>query len=165
MGKTAAAGSLANTIEAKLLPVRAALAEILGATVVDRRELQRQGAALDARTNGAWLRNYLAELAEGCQKIVVDSLRTMRQTVPILEWNSQSSLIFLEASDETRRHRYREAAVSDPVKASADSSYAVNHPTEREVNLLRAVAALTIESDELSPQEIANVIVSQLHIT
>lgn len=151
-GKTAVATALASASGADVLRVREALAHVLGVVPDDRATLQVRGADLDRRTAGRWLRDYLQEHAGG--KSVIDALRTRLQTEPILEAMPNSRLIFLEASETTRRHRYAQAAALDPVKASTDFDLAMRHPTESEASTLRAMAHVVIDTDDLSVDEI-----------
>lgn len=161
-GKTAVAVQLADVTVARLVKVREALGEVLGIDARDRLTLQVQGADLDRRTNGRWLRDYIRDRHEPNAQLVIDALRTRRQTVPILEGIVDSRLIYLEAHEETRRHRYAEAAATDPVKASLDFDTAMHHPTETEVRLLRPMAHLVIATDDLSVAAVVSEIVSTL---
>jgi hypothetical protein len=155
VGKTATAIELAHVLQARLVLVRQALADVLGISPDDRAELQRRGADLDQRTAGRWLRDYLDEAAETADTTVVDSLRTRRQTLPILESRPDSRLLYLDAHEETRRRRYLLAASTDPVKASLPFDAAMRHPTERQVTELRPLAHLVIETDEIRVPDVA----------
>lgn len=161
VGKTAVAEALAPLLEARLVRVREALTEVLGLRLDSRAELQRHGADLDARTAGRWLRDYLMEASEQ-EALVVDALRTRRQTLPVLDGLLDSRLVHLRAHETVRRTRYEQAARSDPVKAGASFDAAVAHPTEREADQLQALAHLTIETDEMTAEGIAGVIRSEL---
>lgn len=154
-GKTTVGTELVATREARLLRVREALAGVLGVPPNDRRTLQVKGADLDRRTGGRWLRDYIEEHGEGDGALVVDALRTRRQTLPILDSFVDSRLIFLEAHDETRRSRYSEGALSDPVKASIDFDTAMRHETELEVLRLKPLAHVVIATDDLSAHQVA----------
>ena len=159
-GKTAVANELAIVWPARLIKVRQALADVLGIDARDRLTLQREGADLDRRTRGAWLRDYLLEHgAVGAEPLVVDSLRTRLQTLPVLNDLVDARLVFLSAHKSTRRYRYQLGAIQDPVKSSVDFDTAMHHPTEFEVEHLRPIADLGIDTDDLRPDEIASVIV------
>lgn len=161
-GKTAVAQAVAERWPAQLVRVRQALADVLGIDARDRVTLQREGADLDRRTRGAWLLNYLEDNQYGIGPVVVDSMRTRLQTLPVLDGLVDSRLVYLSAHESTRRRRYRRGAVNDPVKASVDFDTAMHHPTETEVAHLRHLAHLQIDTDELSVAEIAAMIVEYL---
>ena len=163
-GKTAVAAALATRIDAHLVKVRQALGEVLGIEPRDRHTLQQQGADLDRRTNGRWLRDYLQEKFSPQEELVVDALRTRRQTQPVLEALVDSRLVFLEAHEETRRARYAEAAASDPVKASVDFETAMHHPTEIEVRNLRPMAHVVVATDDLDVAQVVDEVLNGLGI-
>lgn len=154
-GKTAAAAEIARLQPTQLIKVRDALAELLGLEPRDRLTLQRRGADLDRRTAGRWLRDYIQEHRQPGVFIVIDALRTEQQTLPILESLTDSRLVFLEAHETTRRARYAQGAKSDPVKASVNFETAMHHVTETEVQRLRAMAHVVVETDELDPSSVA----------
>ena len=163
-GKTAAAEHLAAALPADHIRVRAALGAVLGIDTGDRTALQREGADLDRRTRGRWLRDYLAEHYSAGRDTVVDSLRTELQTLPILDGDVDSRLVFLEAHETTRRARYAQAASSDPVKASLDYDTAMRHPTELQGTRLRHIAHLVVATDDLTPAQLAETILSELEL-
>lgn len=162
VGKSEAAGLLARRLHGSVLQVRQALTIALGVDARDRATLQRLGADLDRRTNGTWLRDFIVEHATGGQTVVVDALRTRRQTVPILENDVDSRLIYLDAHEETRRRRYHLAAASDPIKAGVSFDVAMHHPTELEVANLRPMAHVIVETDDLTPHDVVEAIVRAL---
>ena len=151
-GKTTVAPLLAAALDASVLSVRQALVEMTDARL-NRADLQRAGADLDRRTNGRWLVDYLAERT-ATESLVVDALRTRRQTEPVLRDVSGAYLVFLTAHDSTRRLRYKRAGLSDPVKRAATFDAAENHPTERNVVELEPLAHLVVATDELTPQQV-----------
>jgi hypothetical protein len=160
-GKTAVAVELARRNQATLVRVRAALAEMTGADPDDRAQLQMRGSDLDTRTAGRWLFEYVADRTEANSLVVVDSVRTRRQTLPILERIVDSRLYFLEAPEATRRQRYTEASLMDPLKASVPFDTAMNHPTEVQVVDLVPLADQVIETDSLSVDAVVDEIQGQ----
>jgi hypothetical protein len=163
-GKTAAADGLALRLDAELMRVRNALHDVLGIDVRDRQALQRRGADLDTRTSGRWLRDYIGERHDTSRDLVVDALRTRRQTLPILEALVDSRLVFLEAHEETRRARYAQAAASDPLKASVDFETAMHHPTETEVHNLRPLSHVVVATDDLTVVGVVDEVMRQLDL-
>jgi hypothetical protein len=161
-GKTAAAAEISRLQPAQLIKVRDVLGGLLGLEPRDRLTLQRRGAALDRRTAGRWLRDYIEEHRQPGMSIVIDALRTELQTLPILESIIDSRLVFLEAHETTRRARYAQAASSDPVKSSVDFDTAMHHVTETEVRRLRAMAHVVVETDELDPSGVAGEVLREL---
>lgn len=163
-GKTTVAEGLAEAFGAQHVRVRQALIEVLDIRTADRRALQVDGAALDRRTNGRWLLEYLQHHAERYDRVVVDSVRTRRQTVPVLEGFSDARLVYLDVTKETQAHRFALAAVSDPVKASMDLAKALSHSTEAEVERLRPLADLVVQSDDLTATETVDEIIRALRL-
>jgi cytidylate kinase len=150
-GKSTIARYLAAELSGDVVRVREALAEVLGVKGTDRQALQQQGADLDRRTNGRWLLDYLELRFESTETLVVDSMRTRRQTVPILEHTPSSFLVYLDATAETRFRRFEEAKWSDPVKRSLPFTEAMRHQTELDVVELRPMAHIVVETDDLDP--------------
>jgi hypothetical protein len=91
-------------------------------------------------------------------------LRTQLQTIPILEWTPDSRLVFLDAHEATRRERYARAALTDQMKALLDFETAMHHPTETDVQRLRAMAHVIIETDDLDVPGVVDAILRELHI-
>jgi len=164
VGKTTIAADLATELGGIHLRVRQALAQIVGVPLDDREALQREGAELDARTRGRWLRNFVEETIAPCEAAVIDSLRTRRQTIPLLGL-PDSHLIHLTADLETRRRRYREAAGTDALKARVPFERATAHETERLADALRDLAELVVPTEGLSVREVCDVILDHLGIT
>jgi shikimate kinase len=159
-GKSTVAQRVATEVNGEVVSVRRALVEVLGLTpAADRATLQREGADLDRRTQGKWLVDYLLErIDSGAGAVIVDSLRTVRQTEPILIHVSGAHLVYLDADAATRRQRYGAAAASDAVKRAIPFDDAMNHPTEQRVVDLRSLAELVIETDNLAVDYIADLI-------
>lgn len=163
-GKTTVAEGLAEALGAQHVRIREALIEVLDIRTTDRRALQVDGAALDRRTNGRWLLEYLQHHAERYDRVVVDSVRTRRQTVPVLEGLGVARLVYLDVTQTTREHRFALAAAGDPVKASMDLSTALRHSTEAEVERLRPLADLVLQSDDLTATETVDEIIRALRL-
>lgn len=153
-GKTSIANQLCRSTGAHLIRVREALEQILGGSHWDRRRLQDEGYALDRRTNGQWLLHFIQEASDEGGKWVIDAARTRRQVEPVLEVEQRSRLIYLDASEATRRSRFALAQRSDPVKASLSFDDTMSHSTEREADALRAMAHLAVDTDDLSIDQI-----------
>ncbi len=164
VGKTTVANLLASEINAVRVSVRQALAEVLGLGEAggDRRTLQEQGSRLDRRTRGRWLADFLTERMEREEDIVVDSVRTKRQCLPVLELISDSVLIYLDGSVETRRGRFVESAALDSVKQSMPFDRASRYSTEVEVVELKPIAQLAIPTDSLTASEVVEEIIRYL---
>lgn len=160
-GKSTVARALAAPLSCEVVSVRYALAELIGVDPNDRASLQQRGAELDRRTNGRWLYEYLATRLESTS-VVVDSLRTRRQAIPILERIGTSFLVYLDARPETRRHRFELSAREDLAKRSLSLPEAMRHPTETEVVAVGPVSQLFIETDGLTVEEVVAEIVLAL---
>lgn len=153
-GKTSLAAGLSAEHGYRHIRVRQALLDILGGADWDRARFQREGADLDKRTRGRWLLEYLMEERERTSAVVVDSGRTRRQVEPILEQINDAAMIYLEASEEVRRGRYRSAARKDPLKRNISFDDAMDHATEQQARDLRAMSHLVVETDGLTAEEV-----------
>jgi hypothetical protein len=162
-GKTTAAQLLAERYSGQLVRVRQALADVLGLANADRETLQREGATLDILTDGRWLVEYVLAELDRRPFVVVDSMRTKRQTLPLLSAVPSADLIYLRAHVLTCRDRYQKAARTDPVKASVSFDEAMAHSTELEVVRLQPYATLVLETDDLTAYEVAHEISDRLH--
>ncbi|WP_182525118.1 hypothetical protein [Nocardioides dongkuii] len=163
VGKTAVADALADQLLADVVSARRVLLRETGAEA-DRTSLQTGGRLLDQRTNGRWLLYALEERLDQSEKdlIVLDSARTMRQTVPILENLSTARLVYLEANTDARRIRYARSAASDEVKRSADFAVSGEHITERNILDLRTGADLRLDTTSLTLGETVEAVVQEL---
>lgn len=156
VGKTAVAEHLAGQ-GACHIRVRLALADLLNEHPDDREALQRGGSELDRRTSGLWLRNYVLDRTDGESPLVVDSLRTVRQTEPMLTIPN-SALIYLRASDATRRQRYELSASNDEMKRRTSYDITARHPAEMQVTDLIPLASEVLDTDSLTVGEVADLI-------
>jgi hypothetical protein len=154
-GKTTLAETLTTRGNAHLVRVRGALQETLGGANWDRKRLQREGAALDERTSGRWLLDYLQGRVSDGGRWVVDAGRTRRQVEPVLEEITESNMIYLRAHESTRRYRYGLGQVMDPVKRAMAFDDAMLHPTETEAETLLSMAHFVVDTDDLSVSELA----------
>jgi hypothetical protein len=163
VGKTTVAVGVALGGHGQLIRVREALAAVAGVDEHDRQSLQREGADLDRRTNGRWLLRYLEEQIED-DLVVIDALRTRRQTKPILDALPNSHLVHLRAHEATRRSRYGTAAMNDPIKANLPFDAAVAHETERSADAIRDLADFVLETDDLTADETIRLILTRYEL-
>lgn len=166
VGKSTMAGALAGSVGGTVVTVREALRDVLGLTAADRSTFQREGAALDASTDGRWLRDYLERMGvdDGPALFIVDAFRTRRQFGAVVERFPSTCLVHLRASDQTRSRRYADAAQADVLKASTTLTHALDHETERGADDLEPLATLVVETDNLSPESIAKLVVRELRL-
>jgi hypothetical protein len=71
-------------------------------------------------------------------------------------------LVYLTAHEATRRRRYELAAGSDAVKLGTPFDIAEGHPTELGVVKLQPMAHLVVETDELTPEAVADLVCRSL---
>ena len=160
-GKSSLASALAERLGAEVVSVRRALIDIVGSPT-DRVSLQREGAALDARTNGEWLADYLETRCTSGTHLIVDSVRTLKQTLPILSRFDSAVLIYLDASESTRFERFESAKSKDPLKRTVSLEDAMLHPTEVGVRALRPFAALVLATDDRDVESVAADVIATL---
>ena len=160
-GKTTLAQGLGVAWPGEVVSVRQILIQALGHKAGDRLALQREGRELDLRTKGAWLAEELSQRYSS-ERVIVDSLRTRRQTTRVLEECAHSRLVFVDAPESVRRVWYARSARTDEVKASIPFEMAMAHATEREARDLRAMADLVIRSDDYSPPALAGAVLHEL---
>jgi len=163
VGKSSVGTALGERIGGSTVRVREALAEVVGVKSPDRATLQKRGAELDQRTKGRWLIEYIERRLSASTPLVVDSLRTRRQTVPILEQVNGSRLVYLHADWRIRHERFNASRESDTVKHSMGFDEAMRHPTEVEVRRLRPLAHVVIETDGLTVDQVVAEVIVALH--
>jgi shikimate kinase len=164
VGKTSLAEGISESLPAELIRVRVVLSEMIGVPLNDRRRLQIEGAAFDIRTGGRWLLNYLqdSDVTDSNRHMVVDALRTIRQTEPLLLGLSESILVYLAASEAVRAHRYRAGAQGDPLKRDLTFRDALRHETEARSAELASLAHIFIETDGLTAAEVLAEVMGRL---
>jgi gluconate kinase len=159
VGKSSVAEQLARSQDSEVVSARRLLIEMAGADE-DRHALQRAGQRLDQRTRGRWLLEALASyVGDGSAGLlVVDAVRTLRQTEPVLTTLTDARLVYLDADEETRRIRFALSARHDPVKRGTDFARSNVHETERNVRQLKPLAHLVVETDSLSCAETVEIV-------
>jgi len=140
--------------------MRDALTHATGADSADRVEMQKRAAALDLETGGQWVVDYLAGLPKG-ERAIVDAVRTLREARALMD-SFDSSLVYLDASEATRRRRYEEGRATDQMKAALPFDAAMAHPIEIEALRVRDVATVIIDTNSLDVDEVAEQIVEHL---
>ena len=160
-GKSSVAKRVVDqTPGARLVRVRDVLGELLAGARGDRNWLQTEGARLERQTRGRWLLHYLEENCDHAVRWEVDAARTRSQVEPIIENWPGSILVFLAASVNTRRLRFEQSRVSDPVKQSMPFELAVRHNTEAEARTISAMAHVVLDTDDMTLDEVVEVVVS-----
>ena len=149
-----------QTSECRLIRARDVLTEHIAGTDVSRDQLQTEGLLVEERTEGAWLRDYIADHRDPEGRCVVDSGRTPRQVSKVLETDHLAKLVYLEASPETRLRRFISGAATDPVKRSMSFDQAMRHSTEIGVGQLVELADLIVDTEELLAEDVAMAIKS-----
>jgi hypothetical protein len=153
-GKSTVAQRVSVDSGCRLLRVRGVLQDVLGGPYSDRHRLQIEGAALDVRTGGRWLLHYLEEHRDDTSRLVIDAARTRRQVEPILEAYLGARLVYLAASEASRRHRFALGSAADPVKRSMPFDEAMRHETETEARTIAAMAHLIVETDDRGVEDV-----------
>jgi len=164
VGKTVTAELLAARYGGTHLRVRQALADAAHVDITDRLGLQREGASLDVRTDGAWLSDYIEEHHPDDGLLLVDSIRTRRQGRPLLDRLADAHLVYLQAHAATRRVRYNLGAEQDSLKASVPFDDATAHETELRADEVRDLAELTLDTDDLDVSGVAREIGDALNL-
>jgi adenylosuccinate synthase len=162
VGKSSVARQLASKHLGQIVSARALLVGMAGADE-DRFSLQSAGQRLDRRTNGRWLLEALGPHAEDRERLtVVDAVRTLRQTEPVLREVTDARLVYLDADQGTRLDRFALAARHDAVKRGTDFARSNAHETERNIRRLKPLAHLVIDTDSLTCDETVGAIVEFL---
>lgn len=154
VGKSTVARGVAEQHDAIVLSARELLLALTDADE-ERRSLQQAGRYLDQRTKGRWLLEALEGRAPrtGGRLTIVDAVRTIRQTEPVLNHRDDALLVFLDAADEVRRLRYSSSAQQDRVKREAAFGASNAHPTEQGIRDLKSLAHLVIDTSGLTVGE------------
>lgn len=167
VGKSTVAAEIARRCaDVEVVSVRAVLRDVLELPDADRATLQREGAALDVASRGRWLAAYLSTVDQDQpdRVIVVDSFRTRLQYLAVADSLADVRLVHLRATEATRRSRYEASAGADRLKKDVGWSTAVSHVTERQADELASDATLVVDTDTLSPGDVAERALSGLRI-
>lgn len=148
VGKSSAASLAANETSATVLSARETLRARLALREDQRKLMQDRGADLDAATGGAWLVEPVLDLR--VPVVIVDAVRTLQQVLAFRASFEDVWLVYFTASLETRASRYEGAASDDEMKRGTAFAEAIEHPTERGVSALEALADLTVDTDHAS---------------
>ena len=155
VGKTTVAHKICSLTGAQYVGVRAALAGVLHLDETDRAAMQEAGAALDARTDGAWLAEFIEQQVGKHDRLVVDAVRTERQFDAVRNRVPHAKLVFLDAPLSVRRTRFETATLTDEMKASAGFDRSVDHPTEQLVIALRGRADIVLDNSTTTANDTA----------
>lgn len=162
-GKSSTAERLHDRFGAEVLTTKELIIALTKDTLTGRAALQARGAALDAETDGEWvataLSQWLANHRDGCQVLVIDSLRDVRQLQRLRAlWPHAVTHVHVTAASDERRVRFsyrRETITFDEASSHAveqavggmatDADLvldSVQHPLEDVVAIIAAYARL-----------------------
>jgi predicted kinase len=163
-GKSTLALELQALTDASIISTRQILAELSGISLTNRQDFQQFGAALDQRTAGKWLRDYVLSRGENSYLTIIDSVRTLKQAAAAIHDLNDARIIYVDASEATRRNRYISASLTDPIKAGIDFDAAAAHTIEIEAVGLRPLASTIVTTDGKEPFEVAELLACTLSL-
>jgi adenylosuccinate synthase len=130
-----------------------------------RKSLQTFGRALDLSTNGAWVRDGLIKFAENLPddaKVIVDSARIAEQIEAIRSAFGLRVLhVHLTAPPEILERRFNKRK-KKRFKENLSYAQVKKDPTERQVETLRAIADVVIDTKRSSEQDVVVRVASHL---
>ena len=159
-GKSTLATNLKKSLgRVRVFSTRELIREQLG-TESDRSALQQAGERLDIKTKGVWIAKALATktaLGESDEEfVVVDSVRIKQQVHGLrMAFGSRVSHIHLTAPDEelSRRYKKRMGQASE-MKEMASYEAVHANTTESQVNDLKDVADIVVDTNRCSPEDV-----------
>lgn len=157
-GKSTLAGALA----ARGYTVVTALDVIeshVGRRGLSRRELQRVGRALEDENPGQWLADAARQAV---QPVVLDSVRTRAQLRAARSSLHRSPAVHLSAAPSIRRARFELRAAFRQSDKGVGFDDVVGTALETEANSIGYLADYWLDTDELSPEEVVQHVVSFL---
>lgn len=160
VGKSTLAVHLAGTIPATVISARRAIEELAQLNGASRTQLQVAGAAIDERTDGRWLGDYLLRSIGANEDVIVDSARTPKQVDHIRCVRPEAMFVHLNADPLVRAERYK--AGQDFVKRSTTFDESMDHLTERVVQMIAPMADIVLETSNLTPGQVADAVRNEL---
>jgi adenylosuccinate synthase len=154
-GKTTLALGLSTALGADVVSARGVIKKVLPGR--NRTDLQTSGRELERRTGGHWLADAIGRIVG--RSVVVDAARTVGQVQALIEMSSQVRIIYLEASEQSRRQRFQTR--DDPADSfqSFDQLIASELPLGRE---LKDMSDLVVETDGLAVDKVREVVLAYL---
>jgi len=166
-GKSTVCEGLAHRFGAHVLKTREIIQNRFPQAQSERRELQRLGDRLDAETQGMWIRDELLRYTNALDMekgvVLVDSVRRREQVDGVRKaYGPRVIHIHLMASDVelVRRYSHRKSRVSKELRSY--SSVRRGSPTEAQVDTLREIADVVIETDRCDKSDVLIRVASHL---
>ena len=169
-GKSTLARQLVDQFGMKLFQTRKWLnAKIASESEAGRIDLQEEGEDLDRQTNGQWVKDGLQkELRSGGidGAIVLDAVRTAEQIRAIREaYGPIVTHVHVSASPEVLAERYetrqRESATSEDLAPYAEAR---ENETERQVDSLKGIADVSIDTERSTQDDVLVRVASHLRL-
>ena len=159
-GKSTLAENLEKSLgDVRVFSTRELILEQLG-TESERGALQQAGERLDRQTNGAWIAKALATMAALGETdeefVVVDSVRIKEQVHGLRRaFGSRVSHIHLTAPAEELARRYKKRMRKPSEVKEMESYEAVRtNTTESQVDDLKDVADIVVDTNRCSPDDV-----------
>ena len=158
-GKTTLATMLSDRYGAFHIKTRECLRALDPDIPNERSAMQEAGEALDAKTNGAWVRNALhkrlaALKDDGDQLVVLDAVRILGQITAIREGYGAGVIhIHLEAQRSELAKRYQLRGDAN-LQELDDYDKVMENETERQVAELRQYADVVISTERCTEQDV-----------
>jgi cytidylate kinase len=152
-GKTTLGRTLADTTGASLVTARGAIERIGGRGALDRAELVRLGAKLEAERPGAWLAEAVAADAPHGTRVIVDAARTAAQIEALAARPGPHLTIYLEAASGLRAQRFRKRTAGQSGECRFEDVDAT--PVEQEVKSLAPRCDVVLDTALLEPDAVA----------
>ncbi|MFH1674683.1 MAG: adenylosuccinate synthetase [Pseudomonadota bacterium] len=157
-GKSTLADGLCRRLGMQVFKTREVLKQIVKPPLLDnRREFQAAGERLDRLTHGTWVRDELhrwLSTKEGASTVVVDSVR-IRGQIDALRKAFGPKVIHVHliapSKELEKRYKRRRKLASEQVPTYAEAR---EDPTEQQVDSLRDIADIVIDTKRCTDQDI-----------
>lgn len=161
-GKSTLAKKLKRYHQAMYVTTRSPLNKATQLPNPGRQELQDAGTHLDRSTNGAWVLNHLQQMAltePYTPLIVLDCIRNRIQLGPITQnWPAPTLHVHLTATPDILVQRYTQRGDELP------HTQALHHPAEQGIAELELLADLVVDTSDISPDQIVELVTSKINV-
>lgn len=167
-GKSTLAEGLCLRLGMRVFRTRDVLKRIIKPLLLDnRREFQAAGERLDRSTQGSWVRDELhrwLSTNENASTVVLDSVR-IREQIDALRKSFGSKVIHVHLTaplkELEKRYRRRRKLESEQVPTYAEAR---EDPTEQQIDSLRDIADIVIDTNRCTDQDVLVRVVCHLNI-
>jgi adenylosuccinate synthase len=158
-GKSTLTKRLQNGLGAETVSTKQLIAETIGRALTSRAEFQAAGDELDRTDDGKWIVAAITKRVDQCKPetkvLVVDSIRIPKQLADLRSmFRGRLTHVHLIAEKTELETRYQQRSASQEGEFATYEKVESNSSTEREVENLKTLADVVIQSDKCTEEDV-----------